>query len=153
MNGNTNITVESETRIRAFRDLCHQAHLKVTPQREAVYRALIETKEHPSADRIFQHVRREMPSLSLDTVSRTLNMLSEIGAAFVVEGSGDVRRFDGNVEDHQHFKCVKCKKIVDYHYEPFDHIALPDEIADQFRVLRKTVYVEGICDKCIQANN
>ncbi len=153
MNDNINNSVESEARIEAFRDRCHQAHLKVTPQREAVYRALIGTQEHPSADNIFRHVRNEMPSLSLDTVSRTLNTLARIGAAFIVEGSGDAKRFDGNLEDHQHFKCINCKKIIDYHHEPFDHIVLPDELGNHFVILRKTVYIEGLCDDCSQANN
>ncbi len=69
-------------------------------------------------------------------------------AAFIVEGSGDARRFDAGLENHQHFKCVRCKRIVDFHYEPFDEIELPPAIAGKFTVLRKTVYLEGICDLC-----
>jgi len=93
-----------------------------------------------------------MPSISFDTVNRTLVKLSEIGAAFVVEGTGDVKRFDGNLEDHQHFKCIKCKKIFDYHHRPFDDIDLPKEVTGRFKVMRKTVYVEGICDDCADIN-
>ena len=58
------------------------------------------------------------------------------------------RRFDAGLENHQHFKCVRCKRIVDFHYEPFDEIELPPAIAGKFTVLRKTVYLEGICDLC-----
>ena len=132
----------------AFQAGCRRAGLKVTPQRLAVYKALLETDEHPSAEMVFQRVRGVFPSISLDTVNRTLLTLSEIGAAFVVEGSGDAKRFDGNLENHQHFKCVKCKRIFDFHHKPFDDIPVPKSIGRKFTILRKTVYFEGICDLC-----
>jgi Fur family transcriptional regulator, peroxide stress response regulator len=127
---------------------CREQGLKVTPQRLAVYEVLARSKEHPSADRVFQEVRKSMPNISLDTVNRTLTTLAEIGAAFVVEGSGDVKRFDANLESHQHFKCVRCKKIIDFHHPPFDQVTAPAELNKGFRVLRKTVYFEGLCDLC-----
>jgi Fur family transcriptional regulator, peroxide stress response regulator len=129
---------------------CRQQGLKVTPQRLAVYEVLARSKEHPSADRVFQEVRKSMPHISLDTVNRTLLTLTEIGAAFVVEGSGEVKRFDGNVESHQHFKCIQCRTIVDFHHRSFDQVPVPAELNKGFKVLRKTVYFEGICDQCMQ---
>jgi Fur family peroxide stress response transcriptional regulator len=81
-------------------------------------------------------------------VNRTLLTLAEIGAAFVVEGSGDVKRFDGCLESHQHFKCIKCKKIIDFHHKPFDNIPIPKSVSEKYTVLKKTVYLEGICDLC-----
>jgi len=137
-----------EERLEAFRQRCRRAGLKVTPQREAVYRALVESDEHPSAEMVLQRVRQWLPSISLDTVNRTLLTLNKIGAAFIVEGSGDTRRFDGNLENHQHFKCVKCKRIIDFHHEPFDNVTVPASIQEKFVVLRKTVYLEGLCDLC-----
>jgi len=89
-----------------------------------------------------------MPAISLDTVNRTLLTLAEIGAAFVVEGTGQPRRFDGGLEDHQHFLCIKCGKVIDFHHPPFDNIELPHEIEGKFKVLRKTVYLEGLCETC-----
>jgi len=122
--------------------------LKVTPQRMAVYRILLETTEHPSAEAVFRKVRRTFPSISLDTVNRTLLTLNDMGAAFVVEGSGEAKRFDANLHTHQHFKCVKCRRIIDFHHEPFDEIEVPENLASRFTVLRKTVYLEGVCDRC-----
>lgn len=131
-----------------FTSQCRQAGLKVTPQRMAIYRELLKTSEHPSAEMLYEKVKKVFPSISLDTVNRTLLTLNDIGAAFTVEGSGDARRFDGGLEKHQHFKCVKCKRIIDFHHKPFDNIKLPATIAKRFTVLRKTVCVEGICDLC-----
>jgi len=114
----------------------------------AVYKMLLESKEHPSAEMVWGCVRRLFPGISLDTVNRTLLTLAEIGSASLVEGSGDVRRYDGDLDSHQHFKCIKCKKVFDFHYSPFDDIKVPASIAAKFKILRKTVYLEGICDSC-----
>jgi Fur family transcriptional regulator, peroxide stress response regulator len=148
MVGRTNKKEGRAAKLDEFRRVCRQKGLKVTPQRMAVYLFLIGTDEHPSAERVFQQVRRTYPNISLDTVNRTLLTLSDAGMAFAVEGSGDARRFDGNTESHQHFKCVRCRRIIDFHYEPFGRIGVPESIADQFTVLRATVYVEGLCDRC-----
>ena len=139
---------ELKKKMDAFQVRCRKAGLKVTPQRMTVYKTLIESKQHPSADMLYRKVRRIFPNISLDTVNRTLLTLSEIGAASIVEGSGDTKRFDGNLKSHQHFKCVKCKRIIDFHYKPFDSIPVPKTLSRKFTVLKKTVYLEGICDLC-----
>lgn len=141
-------SVELDEKTRWFTSLCRQAGLKVTPQRTAIYRELLKTDEHPSAEMLYKKVSKILPNISLDTVNRTLLTLSEIGAAFVLEGSGDAKRYDAELEKHQHFKCVRCKRIIDFHYKPFDNIKVPTEISEKFTVLRKTVYLEGICDLC-----
>ena len=134
-----------------FHERCRAAGLKMTPQRLAVYKALIATDMHPTAEDIYQTVRQEMPNISLDTVNRTLLTLAEIGAAFVVEGTGQPRRYDGGMDSHQHFRCLKCGKIIDFHYEPYDNIDVPDQLG-QFRIMRKTVYLEGYCNTCDKDN-
>jgi len=121
-----------------FLTKCRGVGLRLTPQRVAVYKALAESKEHPSADMLYRKVKQTMPSISLDTVNRTLLTFVEIDAALLVEGSGDVRRFDGDMHGHQHFKCIKCR--------------IPKAIGERCKVLRKTVYFEGICDLCIEPN-
>ena len=135
-------------KLDVFRRRCHEMGLKITPQRTTVYRALLETDEHPSAEMVCRNVREVFPSISLDTVNRTLLTLIDMGLAFAVEGSGDAKRFDANLKSHQHFKCLKCKRIIDFHHEPFDQIAVPKNLKGRFTVLRKTVYFEGLCHRC-----
>lgn len=137
-----------ETKMAAFQTRCRAAGLKLTPQRLAIYHALLETDEHPSAEGLYRQLRPEHPSLSLDTVNRNLLTLAAMGVAFVVEGTGEPKRFDANTAAHQHFRCVKCKRIVDFHHEPFDNVPVPEPLAQGFRIQRKTVYFEGICDQC-----
>ncbi|MHC4510697.1 MAG: Fur family transcriptional regulator [Planctomycetota bacterium] len=121
--------VELDRKTERFTARCRANGLKVTPQRIAIYRELVGTDEHPSAEMLHKKVRK-------------------VGAASVVEGSGDARRFDGDSEKHQHFKCVQCKRIVDFHHKAFDRIKVPAGIARRFTVLSKSVYLEGICDLC-----
>ncbi|MHC4572632.1 MAG: Fur family transcriptional regulator [Planctomycetota bacterium] len=143
LRGNTAKGRELNKKLHAFRTRCLRAGLKITPQRIAVYKALTHTNDHPSAEMLFKAVRKALPNISLDTVDRTLLTLTEIGAALFVEGSGDSKRFDANSESHQHFKCVKCRRIFDFHHEPFDEIEVPASIKKKFTVLRKTVCLEG----------
>jgi len=140
-----------DRRMAAFERQCRVNGMRVTPQRMAVYRELIATDEHPSAEWVYRRVRAVYPGISLDTVNRTLLLLAEMGAASIVEGSGDAKRFDGGDECHQHFRCVRCKRIIDFHHEPFDDIEVPNAIG-RFTVLRRSVYFEGICDRCEEKN-
>ena len=135
----------------AFQAICRKNGLRITPQRIAVYQALVETDEHPSAEMVFRRVRRTFPTISLDTVNRTLLTLSDMGVAYVVEGTGDPKRFDAETTTHQHFKCTRCKRIIDFHHEPFDRISVPENFGDGLTVHRTTVYVEGICDRCAKS--
>jgi len=139
---------EIDEKIRMFTVLCRKTGLRVTPQRIEIYKELIKTGDHPSAEMLYEKVRKNFPSISFDTVYRTLLTLKDMGAAFIVEGSGDVRRFDGGMEKHQHFKCIKCKKIVDFQHKPFDNIELPSSLGKKFKILKKAVYIEGLCDLC-----
>ena len=136
-----------------FIDKCKHAGLKITPQRIAIYNELIRSRQHPSAEMLYEKILKVFPNISLDTVNRTLITMSEIGLAELVVSSGGAKRFDGGLGKHQHFKCIRCKRIIDFHHKPFDNIRLPKEISEKYTVLKKTVYLEGICDLCKQQEN
>lgn len=142
------MNLDVEQRIAEFEKRCQKAGLKITPQRVEIYKALLESTSHPSAEDVYALVKQKMGNISFDTVNRTLLTLTEIGAAFIVEGTGQPRRFDAEMEDHQHFRCVKCGRIIDFHYPPFDAIEAPEELRGRFQVLRKSVYFEGYCGDC-----
>ncbi len=137
-----------EKKLDDFQKLCRRTGLKITPQRLAIYTELLKTTRHPSAEQLHQKIKEIYPNISLDTVNRTLLTLNEIGAAFIIEGSGDPKRFDANLSTHQHFKCIKCRRIFDFHHKPYDDFKLPPGIAKKFTILRKTVYLEGLCPLC-----
>ena len=150
--GNNISNEKINKKINDFRAKCRQARLKVTPQRIAIYKVLIQSNEHPSAEMVYRQVKQDLPHISLDTVNRTLVTLNDLGMAFTLEGTGDARRYDAILDDHQHFKCLKCKKVIDLFDETFGNISTPAKL-EKCDILRQTVYFEGICDTCKQKNN
>jgi Fur family peroxide stress response transcriptional regulator len=134
--------------IETFIENCKQHNLKITPQRITIYRALIKAKDHPSADVIYQNVKREFPNISFDTVNRTLLTFSDVGLIDIVEGHGDPRRFDLNTGIHHHFYCIGCGNIIDIYNKEFDEIIIPEEIQQKFTISNKRVILKGFCDQC-----
>lgn len=131
-----------------FKDKCREYNLKVTPQRIVIYKEFLKSKDHPSTDGMFNRVKKIFPDISFDTVNRTLLTFSKIGIVNIVEGYGEPRRFDPDIENHHHFRCVKCNTIIDFDYKLYDNLKVPEEIHKKFFVLNKKVLLEGYCDKC-----
>ena len=137
-----------EKKLDRFKEVCKQNNIKLTPQRLLIYEELISSDEHPSTDMLYQRVREHFSTISFDTVNRTLATFSEIGLAGVIEGTGNPKRYDGDLSKHHHFQCLKCKKIIDVHEEDYDKIAVPGEFQKKHTVLTTTVRLEGICGQC-----
>jgi Fur family peroxide stress response transcriptional regulator len=114
----------------------------------AIYRKLLQSDMHPSADALYQIVQKEYPNISFDTVNRTLLTFVNIGLASVVEIFGGAKRFDPNLTDHHHLHCIECGKITDFHDRSFDRLADPEDVPDDFRILGKRIIFKGICSEC-----
>ena len=136
-----------------FYSLCRQKGLKVTPQRTAVYTALMDSTEHPTADMIHQAVKNDFPGLSLDTVNRTLATFSKIGIVDVLESHGLPRRFEPDLKSHHHFFCLNCGKIADVTSDVLDHLPVPEQLKNDFVVIGKRVVFRGYCKECNQASS
>jgi len=135
-------------RMTEFADCCGKSGLRITPQRTAIYELLIKSKKHPSANMIYEQVKERFPNVSFDTVNRTLQTFSQIGLAEVVPTGGGAKRFDNTYKKHHHFLCVECKNIIDFESNELENIKLPREFGKNHTVLRKELYLEGICEKC-----
>jgi len=86
---------------------------RMTKQRKAILKILENTDIHPTADWIYEQVKKEIPNISLGTVYRNLNVLSEMGKIMTLDYGSSYSRFDGNPRNHYHFKCEKCEKVFD----------------------------------------
>ncbi len=137
-----------KTALSQFRDKCAEHGLKVTPQRTAIYEELYRSREHPTADAVYKAVRKKLPNISFDTVNRTLVTFSRHEIIRVVEGYGEAKRFDPDLEPHHHFRCIRCGRIIDLQEQAFDEIRIPKKISSQFTVLHKKVVLEGVCSSC-----
>ncbi len=128
-----------------------ESNLKITPQRIAILEQVLSSQGHPSAEEIYNKIKKSYPNISFDTVNRTLLTFADIGILDIVEGTGDVRRFDPNDKSHHHFRCKKCERIEDFYYEDYDKLEIPENIKEKFNIKKIRVILEGICDKCISS--
>lgn len=86
---------------------------KRSKQRDAILSFLMTRKDHPTADVIYENVRREYPNISLGTVYRNLTLLAELGHVMKVPCNDGTEHFDSTVKPHYHFECTQCKAIID----------------------------------------
>ena len=95
--------------------------LRITNQRDVILSELRAVKSHPTADELYTQVRRRLPRVSLATVYRNLEWLSEQGLAKKIEVGGRQKRFDGDISDHYHVRCQKCGRVADVEMDTLDN--------------------------------
>jgi Fur family peroxide stress response transcriptional regulator len=139
---------EMSRRIDQFTAACREAGLKLTPQRIEIFREVASSAEHPDADAILKGVRERVPSVSLDTVYRTLWFLEDLGLIRTMGQTGGSTRFDANLGSHHHFVCERCGLIRDFDSAEFDALAAPDEARRLGSVSHVRVEVRGLCSAC-----
>jgi len=140
-----------EDRLEHLKAVASKAGVKLTHQRLEIFRELASTEAHPDADAIFRAVRLRMPTVSLDTVYRTLWMLHDLGLVTTLGPQRDRVRFDANLDQHHHFVCVRCGLVRDFESEALAHLPLPAGVAALGRVQDAHVEVRGTCGACQRA--
>ncbi len=117
-------------------------------QKEAVFRVLKGTALHPTAEWVYEQVRREIPNISLGTVYRNLKLLKQEGTISELDLAGTLSRFDCNVQNHYHFRCEQCGHIFDVD-EPVDKES-NERLAQKtgFKVSHHRLEFRGLCQDC-----
>lgn len=136
-------------RVARMTQVCREAGMRVTPQRQAIYEEVAKTEDHPDAETVFKRVRKRMPTVSLDTVYRTLASLEELGLLARVEAFCERTRFDANMDSHHHFICVRCGLVRDFQSKSADRVRVPSAVEQWGRVDNVHVQVRGVCSECI----
>jgi Fur family peroxide stress response transcriptional regulator len=140
-----------QNKMREFQKICRSNGLKLTHQRIQIFSELASSSEHPSAESIYKRLVSRYPSLSLDTVYRTLFTFEKLRIISKVQALDDRARFDGNPLPHHHMVCTKCKNIIDFYWPAFDDMQLPHETKKWGRVKSIQVELRGVCDSCMEA--
>ena len=120
---------------------------RLTPQRKVILEELRKVKTHPTADQVYEMVRRRLPRISLGTVYRNLEFLSDAGMIQRLDLPLGQMRFDGNPEVHPHVRCLGCGRVADL----MQHVDLPSidvSRATDFEVTGYTVDFYGYCPSC-----
>lgn len=122
--------------------------LKLTPQRLAVYKYLMSTNEHPSAEVIYKSLQPEYPTMSLATVYKALKTLVEVGLVQELNvGEGNFR-YDANQYDHAHIQCISCSKVSDLENISFSNLNQIAEDSSDYKVLSNRIFFYGLCENC-----
>ena len=135
-------------KVNSFINRCKKLGIKVTPQRIAIYKELVDTTEHPSTEGIFRKIRSYYPNISLTTIYRTLETFEKLGLISVVNILYNAARYDANLEPHHHLVCVVCKKVEDFYDDSLANLNIPKEALLDYRLLGYTVQINGICTEC-----
>jgi Fe2+ or Zn2+ uptake regulation protein len=124
-------------------------NIRNTRQRKVILEELKKLYTHPSADELYEITRKHLPRISLGTVYRNLEILSEMGEIQKLEFGGMVKRFDGNYSDHYHLRCIRCHKIVDAPLEASKTIERKLKKKTDFKILGHRTEFFGICPECL----
>ena len=120
--------------------------LKVTPQRQLLFRLMHGNTMHPTADALFSEASGQMPGISLRTVYQTLTDLASMGELRLIDVGAGAVRFDPNVDDHHHVVCQACGDVRDVYVAGSQELRIDG--LDGFVVDSTSILFHGSCAKC-----
>lgn len=139
---------EIENRVDRFKTVAKEAGVKLTHQRLEIFREIASSIDHPSAEVLFGAVKQRMPTISLDTVYRTLWLLNDLGLIMTLGARRESVRFDANLENHHHFVCKRCGLVRDFTSNELKDLRIPNAVKKLGHIESTHVEVRGICVTC-----
>ncbi|GAB4275028.1 MAG: transcriptional repressor [Deferrisomatales bacterium] len=125
--------------------------LRLTHQRIELYGIVVTDPGHPTVEAVFRRAQETLPTVSLDTVYRTLSLFEEMGLIARVHPLDPTVRYDPNPAPHHHLVCRRCHTIVDFDWPQIDEMEPPVPDAAWGSVERRRVEIWGLCRRCAQA--
>ncbi len=144
---------EIDLRMKRFTKACRKAGAKLTHQRMEIFREVSRTGDHPDAETVFQRVRERMPTVSQDTVYRTLWWLKALGLVKTLGLPRERTRFDANLSRHHHFVCLQCGLTRNLKSDMLDHLELPESLQSLGYAEMTQVEIKGMCRRCTAHKN
>ncbi len=126
--------------------------MKFSKQREMIYNQVMSHPIHPTADQVYTALKADNPTLSLGTVYRNLNQLSELGMLMKIRIADGSDRFDGRTDNHYHMVCGKCNCVFDIELDNLEE--LKQIVSDKYghSLTEITLNLSGVCSECSSAN-
>jgi Fur family peroxide stress response transcriptional regulator len=139
---------EVERRVSLCAHALRESGLRLTHQRLEVAREIAGSDMHPDVEAIYRGVRERVPTISLDTVYRTLGALERLRLINRVDVVGGPARYDANLEHHHHFICARCGLIRDLPGTSYEGLEVPEAATNLGEVESITVQLRGLCKEC-----
>ena len=121
---------------------------RMTRQRQVILEELRKENFHPTADEVYEVVRRRLPRISLGTVYRNLETLSKYGIIRKLELGGVQKRFDGDMQPHYHVRCTGCGRLDDIPSRPIPDIEETFRGACDYQITGHQLILTGLCPNC-----
>ncbi len=135
-------------RVEQFKTAAKKAGLKLTHQRLEILREIAAREDHPDAETLHRALQPRMPTISLDTVYRTLGLLTDLGLITTLGPRRESTRFDANLKQHHHYVCTRCGLVRDFESTELNALQIPDAVRQFGEIVTSHVEVRGICAAC-----
>jgi Fur family peroxide stress response transcriptional regulator len=139
-----------ERKLEAFESICREKGIRLTHQRLELFREIAMDTSHPSAEEIFRRMRTKMPTISFDTVYRTLSTFEKCGIIGRLEILDDRARFDSNPRPHAHLICCECRQVQDLNWPEIEETKLPAQARGWGHVKSRHIEIRGLCQLCLK---
>jgi len=123
-------------------------NIRMTEPRKVILEELRRVDTHPTADKVYEIVRRRLPRVSLATVYRNLEWLAQTGLIQKYESAGSQRRYDGNPHSHDHIRCVACGRLDDLVADPLAAVEQRISGKTDYQIVGYRLEYLGICPSC-----
>ena len=131
-----------------FERLCHERGERCTVQRRRILEGVLSRDDHPTADQVFEVVRKRLPDLAMPTVYRTLEYLVRVGVITKACHTGRATRYDPRIDLHHHLVCLQCSRLIDFEDAGLDRLTIPETAHVGFEVTDFRVQLRGSCRTC-----
>ena len=135
-------------RIERFKKAARKAGVKLTHQRLEIFREVAASVDHPSAEAVLKALKPRMPTVSLDTVYRTLWLLNDLGLVSTLGPKRESVRFDANLTQHHHYVCVRCGLARDFESAELNALHIPESVYELGSIDATHFEVRGVCNRC-----
>ena len=125
---------------------------RMTHQRKVILDELNKMHSHPTADEIYVAVRSIIPHISLGTVYRNLEILSEMGLISKLEIDSHQKHFDDNIEKHYHISCINCNRVFDINPETIK-IDYSEDNPEGCKIIDYCFHFIGLCEECVKKDS
>ncbi|MDD3815526.1 MAG: transcriptional repressor [Desulfocapsaceae bacterium] len=122
--------------------------MRITTQRQIILEELLKVTSHPTANEVYDMVRKRLPRIGLGTVYRNLELMSETGMILKLEVGGTQKRFDATVTPHYHVRCMECGRVDDIKIPIQDDINELAAEACHYQILGHHIEFTGLCGDC-----
>ena len=126
---------------------------RMTNQRQVIFEEIQKVNTHPTADEVYETVRRRLPRISLGTVYRNLEILSACGLIQKIGPLSSQMRFDGSTKKHYHLRCIYCGSVEDAPIDPMENLENAICEKSDYNIIGHKLEFIGICPKCGEKEN